>query len=68
VPSAVAPVALAAVAGGGWFLLKAYRMHQAVRRGEPPHSMRLFHMSNTYLAALFVAIAVDAAIGLPTLL
>jgi len=67
VPATSLVYGLAAVAGGGWFLIKAYRMHQAVRRGEPPHSMRLFHMSNTYLAALFFAIAVDAAIGLPTL-
>ena len=29
--------------------------------------MPLFHLSNTYLCGLFVAIAVDAAIGLPVL-
>jgi protoheme IX farnesyltransferase len=30
--------------------------------------MRLFHLSNLYLCGLFLAIAVDAAIGLPTVL
>ena len=59
--------AVAAVAGGAWFLTMAHRMHGSVRRGDAPRSMRLFHLSNTYLAALFVAIAVDAAIALPTL-
>jgi protoheme IX farnesyltransferase len=68
VPATSLVYAAAALAGGGWFLVRAYRMHRAIRRGEPPQSMRLFHVSNTYLAALFVAIAADAAIGLPTLL
>jgi protoheme IX farnesyltransferase len=30
--------------------------------------MKLFHLSNLYLCALFIAIAVDAAVGLPVLL
>jgi protoheme IX farnesyltransferase len=29
--------------------------------------MALFHRSNTYLMIVFVALAVDSAIGLPTL-
>ena len=29
--------------------------------------MKLFHLSNMYLCGLFVAIAVDAAVGLPVL-
>jgi protoheme IX farnesyltransferase len=56
-----------AVATGGWFLLMAHRLHRAVRRGEPARPMRLFHLSNSYLTALFVAIAVDAVLGLPSL-
>jgi protoheme IX farnesyltransferase len=35
-----------------------------VRRGEKARPMRLFHLSNSYLALLFLAVAVDAlAIG-----
>jgi protoheme IX farnesyltransferase len=48
--------AVAAVLGGVWFI---YRAH--------PSPMKLFHLSNAYLCGLFVAIAVDAVIGLPTL-
>ncbi len=57
--------AAAAVLGGGWFLTMAHRLHATVRAGRPTRPMRLFHLSNSYLTALFVAIAVDAAVGLP---
>ena len=59
---------VAAVAAGGWFLLMAHGLHRAVRRGEAARPMRLFHLSNSYLTALFVAIAVDAVLGLGPLL
>ncbi|MEO9238031.1 MAG: protoheme IX farnesyltransferase, partial [Jatrophihabitantaceae bacterium] len=29
------------------------------KRGEPGKPMRLFHLSNSYLAFVFVAVAVD---------
>ncbi len=54
-----------ALAGGAWFVAAAHRLHAAVRSGEPAEPMRLFHLSNTYLCVLFLAIAVDAALGLP---
>lgn len=57
----------AAVLAGGWFLLLAHKLHKAVRDGEPANPMKLFHMSNTYLTAVFVVLAVDSAIGLPVL-
>jgi len=56
-----------AVAAGAAFLVMAQRLHVAVRRGAGYNPMKLFHLSNTYLALLFVAIAVDAALGLPAL-
>ena len=59
--------AVAAVGGGAWFLLSAHRLHAAVVAGRKVSSMALFHRSNAYLCGLFVAIAVDAAVGLPTL-
>jgi len=52
-----------AVVAGGWFLVVAHRLHTAVRAGETTKPMKLFHLSNTYLCVLFVAIAVDAAVG-----
>ena len=56
-----------AVLAGGWFLFYAHSLNAAVRRGEETNPMALFHRSNTYLMIVFVALAVDSAIGLPTL-
>jgi protoheme IX farnesyltransferase len=47
-------------AGAGLALLvEAHRLYAATRRGEPGSPMRLFHLSNSYLAFVFVAVAVD---------
>ncbi len=59
--------ATAAVLGGVYFIYSAHRLHHAVVAGHEPTPMKLFHLSNAYLCGLFVAIAVDAVIGLPTL-
>jgi len=59
--------AATAVLAGGWFLATAHRLDNATRRGEETSPMRLFHLSNTYLALVFVAIAVDAVVGLAPL-
>ncbi|GAA1976136.1 heme o synthase [Amycolatopsis minnesotensis] len=58
--------AFAALAGV-WFLFYAHSLYNSVRRGEKTNPMSLFHRSNTYLMIVFVALAVDSAIGLPTL-
>jgi len=55
---------VAALSAGAWFLTMAHGLHRAVRRGEAARPMRLFHLSNSYLTVLFVAIAVDAVLGL----
>lgn len=55
--------AAVAVFAGSWFVVMAHRLHAGVRRGEPTNPMRLFHMSNTYLALVFVAIAIDSVLG-----
>ncbi|HEX2289149.1 MAG TPA: heme o synthase [Pseudonocardiaceae bacterium] len=55
--------AVVAVLAGGWFVAMAHRLHAAVRRGAAVNPMRLFHLSNTYLALVFVAIAVDSVLG-----
>ena len=59
--------AAVAVLAGGWFVAMAHRLHAAVRRGLTVNPMRLFHLSNTYLALLFVAIAVDSILAWPPL-
>ncbi|MQA15125.1 MAG: protoheme IX farnesyltransferase [Pseudonocardiaceae bacterium] len=64
VPATSWVYAAAALLAGGWFIALAHHLHNAVRRGEPSKPMTLFHLSNTYLAIVFVAIAVDSVIGL----
>src|SRR5690606_17487593 len=56
-----------AVLAGAWFLFYAHRLYHGVRAGRPTKPLSLFHRSNTYLMIVFVAIAVDSAIGLPVL-
>ena len=48
-----------AAAAGAALLFEAHRLYAATRRGEPGKPMRLFHLSNSYLAFVFVAVAVD---------
>jgi protoheme IX farnesyltransferase len=57
-----------ALLGAVWLLVTANRLYARVRRGEPVEPLKLFQRSNTYLAALFCALAVDSALALPTLL
>jgi len=57
-----------ALAGGSYFVVMAHKLHAGVKAGRETSPMRLFHLSNLYLCGLFLAIAVDAAIGLPTVL
>ena len=52
---------VAAVLLGGAFLLEAYNLLRRARRGNVDvKAMRLFHGSISYLALLFLAVAVDA--------
>ena len=52
--------AVSAVVLGGAFLREAHLLQRRVRTGADPAPMRLFHWSITYLALLFLAVAVDA--------
>ncbi|MDR1999088.1 MAG: hypothetical protein LBQ06_03975 [Frankiaceae bacterium] len=44
---------------GAWLIAEALRLLAAIRAGGPGKPMRLFHFSNSYLAFVFVAVAVD---------
>jgi protoheme IX farnesyltransferase len=59
--------ATAAVLGGAWFVSESHRLHAGVVAGRDVAPMALFHRSNAYLCGLFVAIAIDAAVGMPVL-
>jgi protoheme IX farnesyltransferase len=49
-----------ATVAGATFLVEAHRLLNAIRAGTAGKPMRLFHLSNSYLAAVFVAVAIDA--------
>lgn len=58
----------AALLAAAWLLVTARQLYVRVRRGEPADPLRLFKRSNTFLAVVFCALAVDSALALPTLL
>lgn len=58
----------AALLAASWLLAMAYRLYARARNGEPVQPLRLFRRSNNYLSAVFLALAVDSALELPTLL
>jgi len=47
---------------GGAFLLEVHRLYARSRREEDLPTIRLFHLSVTYLTLLFVFVAVGAFI------
>jgi len=59
-------LAVAALSGAA-FLLMATRLHNAIKRGEDVKPLKLFILSNNYLAVLFLGLSVDAILGLPTI-
>lgn len=53
-----------ATVGSAWFIWAAYKLYKEGQIGELKKPMSLFHLSNLYLTALFVAIAIDPLIHL----
>jgi protoheme IX farnesyltransferase len=51
-----------AAAAGAVLIVGAHRLHHQARSDEPVQSMAFFHLSNSYLAFVFVAVAVDALV------
>ncbi|MDP9116505.1 MAG: heme o synthase, partial [Actinomycetota bacterium] len=48
-----------AIAAGVALVSAAHRLLRRTARGEDPTPMRLFHLSNSYLAFVFVSVAID---------
>ncbi len=67
VPAASWIYLIAAVASGVAFLVVATRLHNDVKAGADVKPLKLFILSNNYLAALFLALSVDAVLGLQTI-
>lgn len=55
---------LTALIGSAWFILAAYKLYKEGQIGELKKPMNLFHLSNLYLTALFVALALDPLVYL----
>jgi protoheme IX farnesyltransferase len=50
---------ITALVTGGWFVYKANALYLEAKSGALENPMGLFHLSNLYLTAIFVAVAVD---------
>jgi len=48
-----------AIIVGAWFIIESHRLYARAAAGLTTAPMRVFHVSNTYLTLLFVAIAID---------
>lgn len=49
---------------GGWFIIETHRLYSRAMGDGEASPMRVFHASNTYLTALFVAVAIDPLVVL----
>jgi heme o synthase len=56
-----------AIICGVLFIGMATKLHIGVTKGEEVKPLKLFILSNNYLAVLFIALSVDAVIGMPTI-
>ncbi|WP_018295558.1 heme o synthase [Corynebacterium lubricantis] len=55
------------IASGVVFLVMATRLHNGVKAGENVKPLKLFILSNNYLAVLFIGLSIDAVLGWSTL-
>ncbi|CAB4623589.1 unannotated protein [freshwater metagenome] len=53
-----------ALLSGGWFIVETHMLYSRSVAGRETNAMRVFHASNTYLTALFIAVAIDPLVAL----
>jgi protoheme IX farnesyltransferase len=53
-----------ALVAGGWFIVETHLLYNKTVVGATAKPMRVFHASNTYLTALFLAVAIDPLVAL----
>lgn len=66
IPAAGWIYAAGALGFGVWFIVMAHRLEAGVRRGVEVKPLKLFILSNNYLAGVFVALSIDAVLGIQT--
>ena len=62
-PMGIVYVVVSLVAGG-WFIVETHLLYNKTVVGATAKPMRVFHASNTYLTALFLAVAIDPLVAL----
>ncbi|MEX3503963.1 heme o synthase [Corynebacterium sp. LK2510] len=67
VPAASWIYLVVAVLAGIGFIVVATRLHEGVKNGVDVKPLKLFILSNNYLAAVFLALSVDAVLGWQTI-
>ncbi|MFI5503857.1 protoheme IX farnesyltransferase [Corynebacterium kutscheri] len=67
IPAAGWIYALVSVASGIWFLTMAISLHHSIKNGGEVKPLKLFILSNNYLAVLFMGLSLDAVLGLETI-
>lgn len=67
IPAAGWIYAAVSIITGIWFLIMAIMLHRGVVRGAEVKPLKLFILSNNYLALLFVGLSIDAVMGLETI-
>ena len=67
IPAAGWVYAATAIITGVWFLIMAVKLHKGVKNGAKVKPLKLFILSNNYLAALFIGLSVDALLNLETI-
>jgi len=53
-----------ALLAGGWFIVETHLLYSRSVAGRETNAMRVFHASNSYLTALFIAVAIDPLVVL----
>lgn len=67
IPAASWIYLVGAVLSGVVFIVVATRLHRGIVAGEEVKPLKLFILSNNYLAVLFVALSIDAIVAWPAL-
>ncbi|MDT9408906.1 heme o synthase [Corynebacterium rouxii] len=67
IPAASWIHAVIAVVSGVWFLVMAVRLHNGIKNGGEVKPLKLFILSNNYLAVYFVGLSIDAVLGWETI-
>lgn len=67
IPAASWIYLVGAILSGVVFIVVATRLHKGVVAGEEVKPLKLFILSNNYLAVLFVGLSIDAVVNWPTI-